>query len=128
MAPAAKGNPFVHMELNTPDVAKAKAFYSDMFGWAIEDQDMGGGMMYSTFKPADGPGGGMMSMPGGFNGWMNYVGVEEINAATEKAKSLGAEVVMGPHPIPNVGFFTILKDPTGCVIAIFQPTAEYAAR
>jgi predicted enzyme related to lactoylglutathione lyase len=28
---------------------------------------------------------------------------------------------MGPHPIPEVGSFTILNDPTGCTIALFQP-------
>ncbi len=33
-------NPFVHVELNTNDVAKAKAFYSKMFDWKMEDIPM----------------------------------------------------------------------------------------
>jgi uncharacterized protein len=115
-------NPFVHLELNTPDLAKAKKFYGDMFGWQFQDMDMGAPAgIYSTFKPQDGPGGGMMSMPTGMSGWLAYVGVQDIDAATEQAKSLGATVCMGPQEVPNVGRFTIITDPTGCNIAMFQP-------
>jgi hypothetical protein len=114
------GNPFVHMELNAKDLGKAKAFYGEMFGWEIQDNDMGPAGIYATFKPADGPGGGMFSIPDAPGGWLPYVGVEEINAATEKAKSLGATVHVGPHEIPNVGWFTVMTDPDGARIAIFQ--------
>src|SRR5262249_8780769 len=34
-------NPFVHVELNTTDVEKAKSFYSRMFDWEMQDMDMG---------------------------------------------------------------------------------------
>jgi predicted enzyme related to lactoylglutathione lyase len=114
-------NPFVHLELNTPDLAKAREFYGSLFGWQFQDMDMGPSGIYSTFKPSEGPGGGMMSMPGGNHGWLAYVGVEDVNDATEKARSLGANIMMGPHEIPHVGWFTVMADPTGCPIAIFQP-------
>ncbi len=48
-------NPFVHLELNTPDLAKAKTFYSALFGWEFQDNEMSPTMIYSTFKPEDGP-------------------------------------------------------------------------
>jgi predicted enzyme related to lactoylglutathione lyase len=114
-------NPFVHLELCTSDTAKAKDFYSGLFGWEFADNDMGGGMIYSTFKPSSGPGGGLFSMLGIPTCWTAYVGVEDINAATEKAKSLGAAIHKGPEEIPHVGWFTVLADPTGAIIALFQP-------
>ena len=114
-------NPFVHLELTTPDTAAAKAFYSGLFGWEITDNDMGGGMIYSTFKPSSGPGGGFFSMPGMPTFWLAYVGVEDINVSTDQAKSLGATVKSGPQEIPHVGWFTVLTDPTGATIALFQP-------
>jgi hypothetical protein len=120
-------NPFVHLELSTSDTAAAKAFYSGLFGWSFTDNDMGGGMIYSTFHPSSGPGGGMFSMPGMPTVWLAYVGVEEINAATEKAKSLGATIHKGPLEIPNIGWFTILADPTGATIALFQPKTPVSA-
>ena len=114
-------NPFVHLELNTPDLAKAKQFYGQLFGWQFEDMDMGPAGTYSTFKVDSGPGGGMTSMPGGNNGWLAYVGVDEIHAATGKARSLGANILFDSHEIPSVGWMSILTDPTGCAIALFQP-------
>ena len=114
-------NPFVHLELSTPDAAKSKAFYSDLFGWEFTDIDMGPSGIYSTFKPDSGPGGGLFSMPGMPTFWLAYVGVEDINSSTEKAVSLGATVHKGPLEIPNIGWMTILADPTGATIALFQP-------
>ena len=114
-------NPFVHLELSTADTAKAKAFYSSLFGWEFTDNDMGGGMIYSTFKPSSGPGGGLFSMPDMPTFWLAYVGVDDINASTEKAKSLGATIHKGPMEIPNIGWFSVLADPTGATIALFQP-------
>jgi uncharacterized protein len=113
-------NPFVHLELCTGDTAKAKDFYSKLFGWEFTDNNMGPDMVYSTFKPSSGPGGGLFSMPGMPTFWLAYVGVEDIKAATEKAKSLGATVHKGPDEIPTVGWFTVLADPTGATIALFQ--------
>jgi hypothetical protein len=49
------------------------------------------------------------------------VGVDDIKAATEKAKSLGAQVFVESQEIPNVGWMTIMNDPTGSRIALFQP-------
>ena len=34
-------NPFVHVELNTQDLPKAKEFYGMLFAWNLEDVDMG---------------------------------------------------------------------------------------
>ncbi len=113
-------NPFVHMELTTPDLTKSKEFYTKLFNWTITDNDMGG-MIYSTFKPSEGPGGGMFTMPDVPNMWLPYVGVEDINEATKQATDLGATIIRGPHEVPNIGWFTILADPNGTAIALWQP-------
>lgn len=112
--------PFVHLELNTPDLAKAKDFYGQLFGWKFEDMDMGPGGTYSTFKPDSGPGGGMMSLSDAPRTWLAYVGVDDIRTATDKAKSLGATVVVDSQPVPGHGLFSVVKDPTGVAIALWQ--------
>lgn len=114
-------NPFVHMELNTSDLEKAKKFYGEMFGWEFTDNNMPTGV-YSTFKPSTGPGGGMFSAPDpNFNGWGVYVGVDDIKAATDKAAALGATVCMSCYEIPHVGWMSVLTDPTGARVQLFQP-------
>jgi len=114
-------NPFVHLELATPDLAKAKSFYGDMFGWSFDDQQMGPDMIYSLFRPDAAPFGGMYTMPGAPPAWLAYIGVDDIDEATEKAKSLGATIVRDVTEIPHVGWMTIFVDPTGATIAIFEP-------
>jgi hypothetical protein len=114
-------NPFVHLELNTTDLKKAQEFYGGMFGWQFQDNDMGPMGIYSTFKPDKEPGGGMYSakdMPGG---WLPYVGVDDIKAATAKAKSMGAQIFVDSQEIPQIGWMTIMTDPLGSRIALFQP-------
>src|SRR5260370_1199665 len=94
-------NPFVHLELSSPDVAKSKDFYSKLFGWTFTDNDMGNAMVYSTFKPDDGPGGGMFTMAGAPTLWLAYVGVDASYAAAEQAPpALPSPVATAPPRNP----------------------------
>lgn len=113
--------PFVHLELNTPDLAKAKDFYGQLCGWAFDDVSMGPPAgTYSMFKPSEGPGGGIFSMPGAPTAWLPYIGVENLKASTDKAASLGAKVIMREQEVPGHGWFSILVDPTGASIALWE--------
>jgi hypothetical protein len=116
--------PFVHLELNTSNLENAKSFYKEMFQWTFQDMDMGPSGTYSVFKPDEGPGGGMMSMPQAPTQWLPYIGVDNIKAATEKAKSLGATMMMENHEVPDMGWFSIFTDPTGAMVAIWQAKAK----
>jgi predicted enzyme related to lactoylglutathione lyase len=113
-------NAFVHMELNTTDPAKAKEFYSKLFDWKLED--MPGPMPYTMINTGEKPGGGMMKhpVPGAPSTWLVYIGVNDIKAATEKAKSLGAKALQENMEVPNYGWFSIFTDPTGAVFALWQ--------
>lgn len=116
------GNPFVHVELATTDVAKAKSFYGSLFDWNLEDHDMGGGFTYTLVKVGDGTGGGIMQhpMPGQPSAWLAYVSVNDVQAATAKAKSLGATIIRDVTEIPDIGSFSIFLDPTGAALALWQ--------
>jgi predicted enzyme related to lactoylglutathione lyase len=115
-------NPFVHIELNTTDLDQAKAFYGKLFDWTLEDAPMPGGT-YTLIKVGEGTGGGMMKhpMPGAPSMWLPYVAVDDAQASTEKAKGLGATVIVDVQEIPNVGWFSVIKDPTGATLALFKP-------
>jgi hypothetical protein len=121
------GNPFVHVELNTNDVDKAKDFYGKLFDWKLQDESMGD-FMYTMVGVGEGTGGGMLKqmMPGAPSAWMPYVNVDDIQAATKKAKSLGANIMKDVTPVAEMGWLSILTDPTGAVIGLWQtnPKAE----
>jgi predicted enzyme related to lactoylglutathione lyase len=114
-------NSFVHVELNTTDPAKARAFYSKLFSWQLEDMDMGGST-YTMIKPGDGPGGGMQQhpMPGAPSLWLTYINVDDVKASTAKAKTLGAQVIRDVTEVPNMGWFSIVADPTGATFGLWQ--------
>ena len=115
-------NPFVHIELQTKDPVKAKAFYAGLFQWKLEDMDMGAQGTYTMIKPSEGPGGGMMKMPmpNAPSVWIPYVGVDDVAKSTAKAKELGATVYMEKSEVPGMGFFSIIADPTGAVLGLWE--------
>ena len=116
------GNPFVHVELMSTDVGKAKSFYGELFDWNLEDMDMGD-MTYTMIKVGEGTGGGLMQnpMPNASSMWMAYVNVDDVKAATLKAKSLGAKVMKEVQEVKGVGAFSIITDPTGAMLGLWQP-------
>jgi len=52
------------------------------------------------------------------------VHVDDVVASTAKAKSLGANIMRDATEIPGVGSFSILIDPTGAALALFQPKTK----
>ena len=119
-------NPFVHVELASTDLAKSKSFYQALFSWKLNEHDMGGGMHYTLIDPGGGTGGGMMQHPmaGAPSMWLAYVNVDDVAAATQKAKSLGATVMREVTEVPNAGSFSIIVDPTGAMLGMWQETAK----
>lgn len=63
-------------------------------------------------------------MPGAPSAWLPYVLVDDIVAATAKAKSLGATVIRDVMQVMEAGSLSIIMDPTGAVLGFWQPKAH----
>jgi len=115
-------NPFVYVQLNTTDVGKAKAFYSKLFAWKLEDVEMGGQGL-TAIEVGQGTGGAIMKhpMPGAPSTWLAYVQVDDIAAATQKAKSLGAKIIKDVTEVGGSGWSSIITDPTGAALGLWKP-------
>jgi uncharacterized protein len=113
-------NPFVHVELQTSDLEKAKSFYTALFDWKLEEVLDG---KYTMISVGTGTGGGMMShpVPGAPSAWIPYVVVEDVVAATEKAKVLGATIIVDVMEIAEAGWLSIFVDPTGAKLGLWRP-------
>jgi len=110
-------------DLSTPDVNRAREFYSGLFGWQImagENDKSGylhikngehfiGGIPPAEYRQAGVP-----------PHWLAYFWVDDVDASTAKAKGLGANIFAGPMTIENVGRMTVLADPQGATFAIFH--------
>jgi uncharacterized protein len=122
------GNPFVHIELTTSDVGRAKSFYKSLFDWKLKDVDMGGGQTYTMIDVGNGTGGGMFEMPGAPIAWVPYAAVGDVAKSTEKARSLGAQILKEKSEVPGMGWFSIFRDPTGALIALWEPKPKAMPR
>lgn len=114
---------FAWNELNTRDVAAAKTFYAEVFGWEPNDFDMEG-MSYTELKIGEKQVAGMMTMPQMVPAevpahWLVYFGVEDTDASVSTATGLGATTVVPPTDIPP-GRFAVLADPDGAVFAVIK--------
>jgi uncharacterized protein len=127
-APGPVGS-FCWDELLTSDPAAAEKFYGQVVGYHTKKMDMPG-MPYNIFerdsKRPDGTtrqGAGMMKKPDMMpvSAWMSYVSVSNCDASVDKAKRLGANILMPGMDIPNVGRFASMMDPSGAAISILQP-------
>ena len=117
-------NAFVHLELNTTDLPKAKDFYGKLFEWTLQDTKMGehGDLDYIMINVGKGTGGGMMKqlIPNAGSSWLPYVEVADIQASTKKAASLGAKVMKDVMPVADMGWLSIIVDPTGAMLGLWQ--------
>jgi len=111
-------------ELATNDIEKATAFYSKLFGWQANTQEMAPGKTYTSFMNNDAPAAGMLALTEEWKGapphWGVYFTVSNLDDALAKATSAGAEMMYEPIEMPNVGRFTMVKDPQGVTFSIIQ--------
>ncbi|MGA2017945.1 MAG: VOC family protein [Opitutaceae bacterium] len=120
------GNPFVHVELNTNNVARAKKFYRGLFDWKLEDIESSAAGAYTLIGVGKGTGGGLMKnpIPGCPSFWLSYVLVTDIKVATRKAKRLGATVMKDVTEVTGMGWLSIIEDPTGAALGLWQPSKK----
>ena len=117
----------MHVELHSNDLKKARDFYSKLFGWKLEDVTMPQGGSYTMISVGEGTGGGMMvnqAPPGTPSHWLAYVGVDDIDASTKKARELGATVIVDSIKVADFGSMSIITDPAGAVLGLWQPKAK----
>lgn len=119
---------FTWNELGTRDPAAAKAFYSTVFGWGVDEQEMGPGATYVVWKVGDASVGGMFDLTGQAPDevpahWRTYFSVEDLDASLATLKGGGGSVVVDPMDTP-VGRFAAVTDPAGALFTLIQPSEE----
>ena len=111
---------FVWEELVTSDVKAAREFYGALLGWSFDVMPMGEGMTYTMAGPGDQTVGGLFQSTDIPPHWGTYVGVESADDATAKAEKLGAKVLKQPFDVMGNGIMSVIEDPTGAVIQLWQ--------
>ena len=119
-------NTFVWYELMTSDMGAAEAFYSNVVGWTPKPF-RSEGPAYTLMHAGDRSTAGIMTVPdeakqaGARPRWLGYIGVADVDAASERLKGGGGTVHRAPADIPEVGRFSVVADPQGAMFMLFQP-------
>lgn len=109
--------PVVHLELHTGDLPRARALYTELCGWGSKQIDTEG-RSYLALELGGGFGGGIVEYGTRRPLWLPYVEVTEIHAATERARRLGASVLLEPREGP-AGWRSVVATPAGGEIAFW---------
>jgi predicted enzyme related to lactoylglutathione lyase len=136
-------NPVVHFEMGYEDRERAKKFYTEAFGWQM--QEMGPEMgNYVVAQTAETDEKGMVKTPGTINGGMYQktadpsshapsvvIAVADIHAAMKAVEAAGGKIegamqadgtkTMEPMMIPGIGLWISIRDTEGNRVSILQP-------
>ncbi len=113
---------FVWYDLMSTDAGTSRGFYTQLFGYLVDEIPMPPPMApYPMLKVGQNGLGGIVPfdpMHGWPSHWMPYVGVDDVDAACAKVERLGGVVQVPPSAIPNVGRFAVVSDPTGGTMSL----------
>lgn len=121
-----------HFEIPTDDLARARRFYEEVFGWRTMEFPMPD-MTYVGLHTGPVDEKNMWKEPGFINGGMFQrspkfplqgptvaVTVEDIHAALTKAKAAGGTVMMDVMRIADMGLYAYVRDTEGNIIGVWQ--------
>jgi len=113
-------NTFGWVQLGSTDPKAAKDFYEHLFRWKITHKKMDGDKSFFEIDAGEGPCAGIAQGEASKGShWIPFVSVEDIHESTNKARDLGAEIILPVMDLGgNEGFISVFKDPTGAVIGM----------
>lgn len=120
------------IDLTTPDVAGATAFYTQLFGWETKEEHHEGQHIYTEMlldgRSVCGLGPQQPEMAGMPPIWASYVIVEDAGQATKAAEAAGGTVMLPPMDVMQAGRMAIFADPTGAAISVWEPGEHKGAQ
>ncbi len=109
---------FCWVDLGTPDVPRARAFYGELFGWRF-DEVPGDGYLMCRIDGKDVTGIHEHSPEEGAD-WNSFVSVGDIERATARAADLGATVTLPPAEMDGIARASVIRDPAGAEVCLWQ--------
>jgi predicted enzyme related to lactoylglutathione lyase len=109
----------VHLELHTGDLPEARALYAELCGWCPRWIETRAGS-YLSVELGGGLGGGIVESGLRRPRWLPYVEVRDVAEVTDRARGLGASVILEPREGP-AGWRSAVVTRSGGEIAFWQP-------
>ncbi|GLW08110.1 hypothetical protein Misp01_32400 [Microtetraspora sp. NBRC 13810] len=107
-------------DISSPDAARARRFYQEMFGWPVNVLDES----YALVGAQDGPptgGIGQADATAPYTGIVVYFRVEDVDSALARAEELGGGRTLDPQTLPGLGRMAVFTDPDGNAVGLLGP-------
>jgi uncharacterized protein len=123
---------FCWADLGTSDAEAAKAFYTRVFGWETVDNPAGDAGMYTTFRLEGRDVAALYEMGEEERKtlrphWSSYVSVDDVDVLAPRVRELGGEILAEPFDVESSGRMSVLRDPTGALLHLWQPREQRGA-
>jgi predicted enzyme related to lactoylglutathione lyase len=110
------------VDMGSPDLDGAKAFYGGLFGWECPAGPAeAGGYTVCLLGGRTVAGLGPQMNPGAPPSWLTYVNVGDADAAAARVTDNGGTVFMAPMDVMTAGRMAVFADPLGAVMGLWQP-------
>jgi uncharacterized protein len=110
-------HPVVHFEIGCKDLAKTEQFFGELFGWRLQRNGPASTIDTGSQQGVPGHITALGHEPQHYT--MFYVEVDDVQAALDKAASLGGKTLVPPVKIPT-GTFAWFSDPEGNTIGLLK--------
>ena len=112
-----------HFDIPAEDIERAKRFYTELFGWKIEET--GGPIEHYLITTTDekgekAVGGEMMKRENPQQMITNYIDVPSVKEFAAKIVKLGGKVVVPKMAVPGEGYFAVCLDTENNYFGIWE--------
>lgn len=124
---------FCWVDFSAADLAKAAEWFSELFGWEVDEQDTEGGPPYAMLKLDGKVVAGMgqlsdeMKAAGVPPMWNNYVAVDDAAKIAERVVALGGTIAVPVMKVMDAGSLAFFNDPEGANFAVWQANEHHGA-
>jgi len=117
------------VDLSSPDLDAARAFYTGLFGWSahVSPEPQAGGHTVFSIGSRQVAGASALMDPDQTPAWATFVSVASTDDAVARATGAGGQVAVGPMDVMDQGRMAFVVDPTGAAIGLWQPGVHKGA-
>ena len=125
---------FTWTDLGLPDDGAGTDFYTKLFGWDSAEESAGEHGTYTMLSKSGKSVGGLYKQAPEQQSagippmWLSYVLVDDVDGATARVGDLGGTVITGPMDVMSAGRMSVIQDPTGGVVALWEARGPLGCR
>jgi uncharacterized protein len=116
-------HPVTRFQILSSAPAETASFYSALFGWTVDANNPLGYRRVDTGSSAGIQGGIWPAPPQAPSFVQLFVAVDDVRAAVDRARELGAQPIIPPTVLPEGDEMAVLSDPQGLSFGVWRPAA-----